>query len=86
MPRPVPEVKTGPRERSQQWVPLLLLILAFLYLRTELRLLLDHITLTALLYTFRQHTLAVVVLMLQPSLWFHYRRGRVTVISKDQST
>ena len=73
----MPEVKTVPRERSQQWVPLLLLILAFLDLRTELRLLLDHITLTALMYTFRQHTLAVIVLMLQPSLWTHYRGKRV---------
>ena len=75
----MPEVKTVPRERSQQWVPLLLLILAFLDLRTELRLLLDHITLTALMYTFRQHTLAVIVLMLQPSLWTHYRGKRVKV-------
>ncbi|WP_415410359.1 hypothetical protein ACLM45_02215 [Synechococcus sp. A10-1-5-9] len=83
MPRPVLEVKTGQRERSQQWVPLLLLILAFLDLRTELRLLLDHITLTALMFAFRQHTLAVIVLMLQPSLWSHYRRGRIKERSAD---
>jgi len=75
--RQVPEVNKGQREPSQQWVPLLLLILALLDLRIELRLLLDHITLTALIYTLRQHTLAVVVLMLQPSLWFHYRRTRI---------
>ena len=71
---PVPDVKGLSNVRSQRWVPLLLLVLALLDLRTELRLLLDHVTLTALVFTVRQHTLAVVVLILQPSLWFQYRR------------
>jgi len=71
---PVPDVKGLSNVRSQRWVPLLLLVLALLDLRTELRLLLDHVTLTALVFTVRQHTLAVVVLILQPSLWHQYRR------------
>jgi len=71
---PVPDVKGLSNVRSQRWVPLLLLVLALLDLRTELRLLLDHVTLTALIFTVRQHTLAVVVLILQPSLWHQYRR------------
>ena len=70
----VPDVKGFSMVRSQRWVPLLLLVLALLDLRTELLLLLDHVTLTAVIFAVRQHTLAVVVLILQPSLWFQYRR------------
>lgn len=71
---PVPDVKGPSNVRSQRWIPLLLLVLALLDLRTELRLLLDHVTLTALIFMVRQHTLAVIVLILQPSLWHQYRR------------
>lgn len=55
-------------------VPLLLAFLALLDLRQELRLLADHVTVTALIFMVRSHPLAVVVLLLQPSLWRHYRR------------
>jgi hypothetical protein len=61
------------RQASRAWVPLLLLILALLDLRTEILLLVDHLTLTSLLAAVRAHTLAVLVLLLQPSLWRRYR-------------
>lgn len=54
-------------------VPLLLGLLALLDLRTELRLLSDHLTLTAVLFMLRAHPLAVAVLALLPSLWRRYR-------------
>jgi hypothetical protein len=54
-------------------VPLLLAMLALLDLRLELRLLADHFTLTAVVFLVRSHPLAVAVLLLQPSLWHHYR-------------
>nr|WP_197461102.1 MULTISPECIES: hypothetical protein [unclassified Synechococcus] len=77
---PVPERSATARVRSQRWIPLLLLLLALSDLRTELRLLADQVTLTALIFAVRHHLLAVVVLVLQPSLWFHYgpRHRRVS--------
>ena len=65
-PRPHPRPRWSP-------VPLLLAFLALWDLREELVLLADHITLTALFNLVRSHPLAVVVLLLQPSLWRHYR-------------
>jgi hypothetical protein len=47
--------------------------LALWDLREELMLLVDHVTLTALFNMVRSHPLAVVVLLLQPSLWKHFR-------------
>ena len=41
-------------------------------LSTELRLLLDHFTVTTLVTAIRSHPLAIVVLVAQPSLWRHY--------------
>ena len=60
------------------WVPLLLLLLALLDLRTEGLLLLDHPTVTALVYALQAHPLAVLVLGLQPSLWRRYGRGKAS--------
>jgi hypothetical protein len=57
-------------------LPLLLLLLALLDLRVELMLLWDHLTLTSLTEAVRNHPLAVVVLVVQPSLWRRYRRPR----------
>lgn len=54
-------------------VPLLLLLLALADLQIELRLLFDHFTFTTLFTAIRNHWLAVAVLLLQPSLWRHYR-------------
>ena len=62
------------RGRAGLLVPIALLLFALADLRVELQLLLDHVTLTALGFAIRAHPLAVLVLLLQPSLWRHYRR------------
>jgi len=72
VPLPVPESAARATLRSQRWIPLLLLLLALSDLRTELRLLADQITFTSLIFAVRHHLLAVVVLLLQPSLWRRY--------------
>ena len=54
-------------------VPVGLAILALLDLRLELRLLVDHFTLTSLWFGFTHHPLAVAVLVLTPDLWRRYR-------------
>ena len=61
------------RWRRVPWIPLLLALLALLDLRTELQLLLDHFTWTSLSVIPWQHPLAVVVLVVQPSLISRYR-------------
>ena len=68
--------------RSQRWIPLLLLLLALSDLRTELRLLADQITFTSLIFAVRHHLLAVVVLLLQPSLWRRYGSRQRSVSSE----
>jgi hypothetical protein len=40
----------------------------------EILLLIDHFTFTSLVQGITAHPLAVVVLLLQPSLWRRYRR------------
>jgi hypothetical protein len=47
-------------------------VLALLDLRTELLLLRDHVTFTALSYAIRHHALAITVLAAMPSLWRRY--------------
>jgi hypothetical protein len=66
----------GRRGGGQGWaiLPLLLAVLALLDLRDELLLLLDRPTITASLYLLRSHPLAVLVLLMMPSLWKRYRR------------
>ena len=83
---PVPDRAARGSGRSQRWIPLLLLLLALSDLRTELRLLADQVTLTALIFTVRHHLLAVVVLVLQPSLWRHYGPPRRSVSSETVDT
>jgi hypothetical protein len=61
------------QRRSAQWFPLLLVVLAFGDLRTELILLADHFTLTGLSYAIRDHQLAIIVLLSSISLWRRYR-------------
>ena len=58
--------------KSARWWPLLLVMLALADLRTEILLLLDHFTLTSLLFAMRHHVLAVAVLLGSPSLWHRY--------------
>ncbi len=61
--------------RGLPLLPLLLLLLALADLQIEFRILFDRFTLTSLITAIRSHSLAVAVLVLQPSLWRHYRRG-----------
>ena len=63
--------REGRRSRSQG-LPLLLIVLALLDLRTELLLLWDQFTITGMLYAARHHALAVMVLVTAPSLWRRY--------------
>jgi hypothetical protein len=69
----------APRRRSAAplWpaLPLLLAVLAVWDLRDDLLLLLDRPTFTAGFYLLRSHPLAVLVLLLQPSLWRRYQSG-----------
>jgi hypothetical protein len=51
-------------------------VFALADLRVEFQLLADHFTLTTLLTGMRHHGLAVVVLIVQPSLWRQYGRPR----------
>ena len=68
----VPDLALTPSSSSQRWVPLLLAILALLDLRVEIQLLLDHFTLTSLIFAIRHHLLAVLVIVLLPSMWRRY--------------
>ena len=61
------------KHRSALWFPALLIVLALLDLRTELLLLVDHFTVTSVLFTVRYHLLAVVVLLASASLWRRYK-------------
>jgi hypothetical protein len=62
---------------KRRWsaLPTLLAVLALWDLRHDILLLLDRPTITAGLYLIRSHPLAVLVLLLQPSLWRRYRGG-----------
>jgi hypothetical protein len=55
-------------------VPFILFVLALLDLQTELRLLIDHFTVTSLVVAIQSHLLAVTTLLLLPSLWRLYLR------------
>jgi len=68
-----PRDPDAPRPRRIPLTPLLLGLLALLDLRTELQLLVDHFTWTSLSVIPLQHPLAVVVLLLLPSLLRRYR-------------
>ena len=68
----VPDLALTASSSSQRWVPLLLAILALLDLRVEIQLLLDHFTLTSLIFAIRHHLLAVLVIILLPSMWRRY--------------
>ena len=70
----VSDLRSGrARHRSALWFPALLIGLALLDLRTELLLLVDHFTVTSVLFTVRYHLLAVVVLLASASLWRRYK-------------
>ena len=58
-----------PPRRPMPLIPLLLVLLALLDLRTELQLLLDHFTFSSLVEIPRHHPLALVVLLCAPWLF-----------------
>ncbi|MFI0402304.1 MAG: hypothetical protein ACH34U_05230 [Cyanobium sp.] len=60
-------------KRKVPLIPFLLLGLALADLKLEIRLLLDHFTLTTLLVAIQNHLLAFTILALLPSLWRRYR-------------
>jgi hypothetical protein len=64
--------RSAARRRPNPLVPLVLVSLAVLDLRVDLRILMDHFTLTSLAEAVRFHLLAVMVLLLTPSLWRRY--------------
>lgn len=64
----------GRPSRAGFLVPLALLLLALTDLQGEFRLLIDHFTVSAVVFAIGSHPLAVLVLLLQPSLWRHYGR------------
>lgn len=74
--QPPDQPVAAPRASRFHLLPLLLLLLALLDLRTELLLLFDHFTLTSLLTAITAHPLAMVVLLAQPSLWRRYGSPR----------
>ena len=61
------------QRRPAQWYPVVLVILSLWDLRTDLLLLLDHFTLTSLLFAIRYHLLAFAILLGCGSLWRRYR-------------
>ena len=67
----------APPPRRLHLLPLVLLILALLDLRTELLLLSDHLTVTSMVSAMAAHPLAIAVLLAQPSLWRRYGRPRL---------
>jgi hypothetical protein len=72
---PVPPERGQRRRSLAVLLPGLLALLALWDLRQELQLLADHFTLASLIFAVRAHPLAVLVLLLQPSLWRRYRRA-----------
>ena len=58
-----------PPRRPLPLIPLLLVLLALLDLRTELQLLLDHFTFSSLVEIPRHHPLALAVLLCAPWLF-----------------
>lgn len=64
----------GSRGRKLPAIPVLLLLLALLDLKSEIRLLVDHFTFTTLVAAIQTHLLAVTTLALLPSLWRLYQR------------
>ena len=68
----MPDQHLPSRQRGERWFPLLMVFLAIVDLRTELLLLIDHLTFTSIGFAIRHHLLAVVVLASFPSLWRRY--------------
>ncbi len=55
-------------------IPLVLFLFALIDLKTEIRLLIDHFTITSLVYSIKNHPLAILVLILTPELMKKYNK------------
>ena len=62
------------RKSIKSFIPIILVLLAFLDIRTELLIILDHLTVTSLIYTVKYHLLAITVLLVSPSLFQAYSK------------
>jgi len=51
------------------WIPIILICLSIYDLRIDLSLLFNFFTLTTLLYTIKEHLLAITVLLIVPNLF-----------------
>ena len=56
-----------------RYIPLILLLFAVYDLRTELKILLDHLTIISIIYTIKHHPLAIATLIFMPSLIQKYK-------------
>ena len=59
--------------KSQKFIPFILLIIAVHDLRGEIRILLDHVTITSIIYSVKSHPLSFLIIMLFPSLCKAYK-------------
>ena len=60
------------RGRIEKYLPVILLILSFWDLRTDLRLMFDHFTFSSLLFAIQHNLLALVIILSGPSLFLRY--------------
>ena len=58
---------------NKKIIPIILISFALLDLKTEIRILIDHFTLTSIIYTIKHHSLSVLILAFSPSLLRHYK-------------
>ncbi len=56
-----------------RYIPTILLVLAILDLRTEFIILIDHVTITSIMYMIKHHFLAISILLFSPSLFRIYK-------------
>ncbi len=49
-------------------IPILLIVLSIIDLQTEIKILIDHLTITSLIYTIKHHILATAIIIFSPSL------------------
>ncbi len=67
------------RKLSKIYIPIILVFLSILDLKTELTILFDHLTITSLIYTIKHHLLAITVIILSPSLFKAYANSKKLV-------
>ncbi len=61
--------------KRKLYIPILLVILAILDLRSELLILLDHLTIISIVYAVKHHLLAVSIILFSPSLFRVYSKN-----------